>query len=77
MLKLVILLSVFSIISSEKPGNCPPRIDRLNCSFARKITCQSDEFCFGTQKCCRNECGGAYCLLPLRFLAREGVKRSP
>lgn len=70
MLQFVILFFVFTIISSEKPGQCPPSFDPPNCkyNFFKRITCKNDESCTGVSKCCRNECGGYFCLLPMQYM---------
>lgn len=71
MLKLVVLLCVVSIAFSEKPGDCPPRYDfAFDCEFdlGKDITCYNDDSCFGETKCCKTDCGGTYCFLPLTEL---------
>lgn len=64
MLKLVILFSVFTVIFSDKPGDCPPQLGPPACELAKLDLCKDDDSCLGILKCCKNECGGAYCLLP-------------
>ncbi|XP_044262500.1 waprin-Thr1-like [Tribolium madens] len=63
MLKFLVVLSVFvGIISSEKPGECPPALPPPACIISSLKLCETDEGCFGPMKCCKNDCGGAICL---------------
>lgn len=72
----LVFVAAISIATSQnianKPGSCPPALPVQSCGHS----CYDDSHCEGIGKCCRTQCGGSICSMPVTVARPQPSEKS-